>query len=512
MKNLFFCFSFLICFCVNAQQAAPNALSNNWKNCVIKQSDNNFFVGGRFDTPYPPIANPKIAVVNNNISNNFSITNSFFNNQNFDEVIAVENYTKYAPEQYRYVGGAFVYHNGVVVNGFMRITTNGSIDPTFTLNNGSPFYSAKIRAIAVQSDGRIILGGAFTNYLGATRSRIVRLNENGTLDTSFNNTGTGLNGEVYAIKIQADGKIIVGGDFTSYNGVAKERVARLNSNGSLDTSFNLDYIPSDKVRAVLIQSDGKIVIGGDFTISTPSDPSNPGQSQRLKTKAIARLLSNGNLDFSFNRVDGFYEPFTYQGVTSNVATVNTLSQYASGKIFVGGSFDSYIGVSRSNICLLNTDGSLDSSFGPSGPDGDVNASIVESSGNVVIVGGFWYYGAVIKNGVARVAPSGLALRMSNTSEETKSDEDFNREVVLGNQSSAITIFPNPASDYITINAENSPLDKITLMTIDGRTILSQVLQDTNSFKLNLENLPKGIFLVTVLTKEGKTETQKVVKK
>jgi hypothetical protein len=98
-----------------------------------------------------PFTNTKIAVVNNNISNNFSLTNASFSNQAEDEVLAVENYTKYsAPDFYRYVGGSFVYYNGVLVNGFMRISTNGSLDPLFTLNNSTnPFSTAKIRAIAI---------------------------------------------------------------------------------------------------------------------------------------------------------------------------------------------------------------------------------------------------------------------------------------------------------------------------------------------------------------------------
>ena len=80
--------------------------------------------------------------------------------------------------------------------------------------------------IAVQSDGRIVIGGRFTSYDGVARNRIARLHTDGSLDESFD-PGVGLDDFPEAIAVQSDGKILIGGNFTSYDGVARNRVARL---------------------------------------------------------------------------------------------------------------------------------------------------------------------------------------------------------------------------------------------------------------------------------------------
>jgi uncharacterized delta-60 repeat protein len=90
---------------------------------------------------------------------------------------------------------------------------------------------------AIQSDGKIIIGGSFTTYNGTLINNIARLNADGTLDLTFN-PGTGANDSVLGTAIQSDGKIIIGGGFTSYNGTAINRIARLNADGTIDLTFN----------------------------------------------------------------------------------------------------------------------------------------------------------------------------------------------------------------------------------------------------------------------------------
>ena len=98
----------------------------------------------------------------------------------------------------------------------------------------------------MQSDGKIIIGGSFTSYDGIGRNSIARLNADGSLDIGFN-PGTGANNPVHSITLQPDGKIIIGGDFTNYNGTGRNRVARLNTDGSLDTGFNPGIGPTTTV-------------------------------------------------------------------------------------------------------------------------------------------------------------------------------------------------------------------------------------------------------------------------
>jgi uncharacterized delta-60 repeat protein len=125
-----------------------------------------------------------------------------------------------------------------------------------------------VSSIAIQSDGKIVIGGSFTTFNGATVNNIVRLNSDGTRDTAFTtNTGTAFNSGVQSIAIQSDGKLVIGGQFTTFNGVTVNRIVRLNSDGTRDATFttNTGTAFNEFVQTIAIQSDGKIVIGGVFT-------------------------------------------------------------------------------------------------------------------------------------------------------------------------------------------------------------------------------------------------------
>jgi len=166
------------------------------------------------------------------------------------------------------VGGSFGSINGTNRYGIARLNANGSLDGSFqngmsgVRNAGG--YSGRIEAVAVQPDGKVLIGGLFTTVNGTNRNNIARLNANGSLDSSFN-PGTGTAGAVRAVALQPDGKVLIGGDFTSVNGTNRSRMARLNSNGSLDSSFNPGTGPNAKVSSIALQPDGKVLIGGDFT-------------------------------------------------------------------------------------------------------------------------------------------------------------------------------------------------------------------------------------------------------
>jgi len=116
----------------------------------------------------------------------------------------------------------------------IRLNTGGSSDTGFTVGTG---FNSTVWSIAVQSDGKILVGGEFTAYNGTGINRIARLNSDGSLDTGFS-VGTGFNSTVRSIAVQSDGKILVGGQFTVYNGTGRNRIARLNSDGSLESNFD----------------------------------------------------------------------------------------------------------------------------------------------------------------------------------------------------------------------------------------------------------------------------------
>ncbi len=263
----------------------------------------------------------------------------------------------------------------------------GSADASFNTGMGA---DNEVWSVAAQPDGKILIGGKFLNYNGTARTRIARLNADGTLDTSFN-PGAGANDIVYAIAIQPDGRILIGGAFTDYDGTARSRIARLNSDGTLDTTFNpgagaAGTVPD--VRTILLQPDGKAIIGGNFTMY---DGTARGR--------IARLNSDASLDTSFA---------TGAGATGG--GVFALALYSDGKVFIGGAFTMYDGTARGRVARINSDGTLDTSFAPStGAEGsgiNVWAVAIQPDGGVLIGGNFTIYNGTARGRIVRANADG----------------------------------------------------------------------------------------------------------
>ena len=230
-----------------------------------------------------------------------------------------------------------------------RLNPDGSVDPTFTSIANSDVY-----ALAVQPDGKILVGGAFTllgdEVTGVTsRSHIGRLNADGTVDMTFD---PGANGEVHALVIQPNGQILVGGGFEFLGGggsgtTARSRIARLNADGSLDATFNPGT--DGPVRAIVVQPDLKILVGGNYTTL------GGGGTGTTPRNFLGRLNPDGSLDAAF-----------HPGAN---ARVWALVLQPDGQILVGGSFDFLGGgglgtTERRFIGRLFADGSLDPTFNP----------------------------------------------------------------------------------------------------------------------------------------------------
>jgi uncharacterized delta-60 repeat protein len=278
------------------------------------------------------------------------------------------------------IGGNFTKYNGMTMNHIARINTDGSVDPSFNLGTGA---SSHVNSIFIQSDGKIIIGGFFNTYNGSPSKCIARLNSDGSLDATFN-VGGGANSSVDAIAIQSDGKIVIVGSFDSYNYTQRSGIARLNTNGSLDPTFNIVATNSNYINAVFIQSDGKIIIGGDLT--TDND---------ITRKRIARLNTNGTLDITFN-----------VGTGAN-GVIKTMSVQNDGKIIIGGNFTNYNGSTTNRIARLNTSGSLDPTFYiGTGFDSYPSASAIQSDGKIIIGGNFYTYNNNNLNKIGRLNVDG----------------------------------------------------------------------------------------------------------
>ena len=124
------------------------------------------------------------------------------------------------------LGGSFISFDSDPYNRIVRLMPNGFQDPTFLVapNSGANDF---ITSLALQDDGKIIIGGNFTWFNGENRSHIARLNDDGTVDDSFN-PGLGANGTVWAVAVEPSGQVVIAGEFTTVTGVAENYVARLN--------------------------------------------------------------------------------------------------------------------------------------------------------------------------------------------------------------------------------------------------------------------------------------------
>jgi uncharacterized delta-60 repeat protein len=159
------------------------------------------------------------------------------------------------------IGGTFEIYNGMRRNRIARLNTDSSLDTTFNPGTGANDW---VRYFFLQPDGKVLIGGDFTGYTSTSRNRIARLNADGSLDTTFN-PGTGANSSVQSLALQPNGKVLIGGLFTSYNGTPCNYIARLNADGRLDTSFNPGTGANSSIWYLALQPNGKVLTGGVFT-------------------------------------------------------------------------------------------------------------------------------------------------------------------------------------------------------------------------------------------------------
>ncbi len=285
------------------------------------------------------------------------------------------------PDGHVYIGGEFSRVNGVSHGRLARLNSNGNLDGTFTagVSNASGF--ASVYALAVQTNHQLIVAGTFSHVNGTPRRSLARVNPNGTLDASLDAT-LGVASSVWAVTLQGDGKILIGGDFTNVLGASRNRIARLNSDGTLDGTFAPAGGMDNSVRAIAVQSDGQIIVGGAFTIVN-------GQ---LRSR-LARLTTTGALDPAFT--------------PSADNWVNTLALQPDGKIILGGAFASVNGLNRPYLARLDSNGVLDSFFNSTNaPNGSVTALALQPDGKILVGGGFTSLGLAFRQYFARLTSDG----------------------------------------------------------------------------------------------------------
>ncbi|MDQ3373402.1 MAG: FG-GAP-like repeat-containing protein, partial [Acidobacteriota bacterium] len=329
------------------------------------------------------------------------------------------------------IAGDFDRVSGVPLLGIARLNADGSLDESFNPGKG---FNSRIEKIVVQPDGKIILAGNFSIYNSTVRTALVRLNADGTSDDGFNGL-ISVNGTGYTVALQPDGKILIGGVFGSVNGQPRTHIARLNPDGSLDMGFNpvlanptpFQNIP---VRRVLVQPNGKIMVGGSFSAVSGFARQN-----------LVRLNADGTVDASFDAglisaisfvellLDGKYlvlasrlvrlnsngtADATFQTATFSgnlggftISPVNAILVEPDGSIIIGGSFTTVNDIPRSGLIRLRANGTLDLTFFPSSANGSIRAIERQADGKIIVGGDFTRIANVTRLGVARLIVSSV---------------------------------------------------------------------------------------------------------
>lgn len=264
---------------------------------------------------------------------------------------------KLLPDGKILIGGNFVSYNGIDRGGLARLHPDGKLDLTFTPKLG--IYNTPTYAIAIQPDGKIVVGGIY-HLENNKYSFIYRIHPDGSIDQSFH-SDNGINNTIMDVALQPDGKILIGGHFTMIGGETRTRFARLNADGTLDNDFKPEIVSLSSESSFISQPDGKVIVGG-FLRSADRSLSGP----------IARLNSDGSLDHFYSQAVGAVEGITLQ---------------PSGKLIINGSFnfsggDTYYGLTR-----LNADFSLDEGFDTYGKQVKPNYSFSFQRDGKMLLGG-----------------------------------------------------------------------------------------------------------------------------
>jgi len=234
-----------------------------------------------------------------------------------------------------------------------------------------------VESLTLQLDGRLLVGGFFTTAGGQPRTRLARLLPDGSLDAGFHPQVDYI---VNCVALQPDEKILLGGYFNSVGGQPHAKLARLLPDGTPDGGFNPEL--NEQVAALALQADGKILAGGYFNWVN-------GQARNQ----IARFNADGTLDNAFNPGANGY--------------VYCLTLQPDGRILVGGDFTMIGGQPRNHLARLNVDGTVDGTFNP-GADSTVTAIAVQADAKILVAGSFGTLGGQPRTRIGRLNTNGTA--------------------------------------------------------------------------------------------------------
>jgi len=278
------------------------------------------------------------------------------------------------------IGGDFNTVNDVRMNHVAVLNSDGSLDSGFGFEVGTDL---PVHAMVSAPGDRLVVGGSFTSVQGIAALRVARLMTNGILDTTFD-TRSGADGDVEALALDAQGRVWMGGRFVRVGGQSRGRIARLETSGRLDAGFGTGPGTDGPVLAMALDGQGRAVVAGDFA-----------RMDGRPSGRIARLTPAGRRDESFRGEAGEGADDVIHGVCVR----------ADGRVWIVGRFTRFDGVPRRRVARLLDDGRLDTTFDPGwGPNDWVLAVGERSDGGVVLGGVFTEVMGVSRSGVAVLMP------------------------------------------------------------------------------------------------------------
>jgi uncharacterized delta-60 repeat protein len=392
------------------------------------------------------------------------------------------------------IGGDFMAVNGVPAFSIARLEANGTVDAAFTAASAA---DGPVNSLALQPDGRLLVGGAFTTLGGSPRALLGRLLTSGALDPTFSpytpTTTAGMSAG--RVLVQPDGQVLVSGVFNLRGaGLGNQRIVRLQgSTGQYDTSFEYTLpTPDTSPSTILLQPDGYVLVGGY------------GPSYR-QAAMLARLKPDGTVDGSFA---GLESTFTSE--------LNALALDNAGRIYAGGMFQN--GPGNASLRRYLPNGTIDNSFAyhrtglmyvralavqPNGRllVGHVVAERVQPSGSADAS-----FLAGISGTIRRflVQPDGAIMIAGRALTGTAGAVGLVRVLdsnVLHTAPSAAqartAAWPVPARNvlYLSLDATSHP-QQVQLLDALGRTVRT-LNQPAATATLSVEGLPAGTYLVQV---------------
>lgn len=526
--------------------ALPGIRANNIVRTVDTQSDNKIIISGYF-TEFNGNSVFGIARLNTNLTLD---TTSGFNVSGGLPTAPISTISP-VPQDINVIKnaganldkillvGSFVGYSGSTSQGkgIARLLPDGNIDPTFNSGpivgtvRGISGSNQQIRTLYVYPDnaqffnaGKILIGGMFSRYNGVDREKMARLNADGSIDETFNPNGVvignnvpGFNSAPQAIEVDNNGKIIVGGFFTKFNGSPKENILRLNNDGSIDDTFNQAYINSGAanpnllfggfIQKIVIQPDNNIIIGGFFS-----------KYNNVSRNSIARILPTGVLDINFNPGVGFFpvfNPVSSYGTEPLGMIRSMVFEPAVGaaplKLYVSGNFTKYNNLTVPKVILINCAttgaGGRDNTFrvGPNLTSGGPNNYVwsMKKQGAKLILGGeFTDYNGLSALRVTRIFPTFDNVQSNQLRGGTSLFYDSEPEIDMFNSiDTDLVISPNPSSGLFIFNNLNFENENVSIIIYNslGQKVYDNDIKFQNEYTVDLSNLEKGVYFSSFRT-------------